>query len=87
VGVKISTPVQTGPGAHPTSCTMGTGSHPRVKWPERGVVHTPPSIAEIERVELYFYSHSGPSWPVLGQNLPLLGVLSYVHLNIQTQVV
>ena len=24
-------PVQTGPGAHPTSCTMGTGSFPGVK--------------------------------------------------------
>jgi hypothetical protein len=24
-------PVQTGPGAHPASCTMGTGSFPGVK--------------------------------------------------------
>jgi hypothetical protein len=87
VGAEISTPVQTGPGAHPTSCTMGTGSHPRVKCLEHGVDHTPPSVAEIRRVELHLYSHSGPSWPVLGLNLPLLGVLSYVHLNIQTQVV
>ena len=31
-----------------------------------------PSIAEVEgRVELYFYSPSGPSWPVAGWNLPL----------------
>jgi len=29
-------PVQTGPGAHPASCTMGTGSFPRVKC-DRGV--------------------------------------------------
>jgi len=28
---RFSTPVQTGPGAHPTSCTMGTGSFPGVK--------------------------------------------------------
>jgi len=27
-GVRISAPVQTGPGAHPASCTMGTGSSP-----------------------------------------------------------
>jgi hypothetical protein len=26
VGAKFSAPVQTGPGAHPASCTMGTGS-------------------------------------------------------------
>jgi len=25
-GGRFSAPVQTGPGAHPTSCTMGTGS-------------------------------------------------------------
>ena len=28
---KKCAPVQTGPGAHPTFCTMGTGSFPRVK--------------------------------------------------------
>jgi len=87
VGAKISTPVQTGPEAHPTSCTMDTGYHPRVEWPECGVDHTPPSIAEIKIVELHFYSLFGHSWSVLGRNLPLLGVLSYVHLNIQTQVI
>ena len=29
VGARFSAPVQTGPGAHPASCTMGTGS---VSW-------------------------------------------------------
>jgi len=32
-------PVQTGPGAHPASCTMGTGSFPGVKS-GRGVLLT-----------------------------------------------
>ena len=32
-------PVQTGPGAHPASCTMGTGSFPGVKY-GRGVMLT-----------------------------------------------
>jgi hypothetical protein len=31
VGVRFSAPVQTGPGFHPASCTMGTGSFPGVK--------------------------------------------------------
>jgi len=31
VGARFSTPVQTGPGAHPASCTMGTGSFLEVK--------------------------------------------------------
>jgi len=30
-GARFSTPVQTDPGAHPASCTMGTGSFPGVK--------------------------------------------------------
>ena len=30
-GVRFSAPVQTGPGAHPASCTMGTGSFLEVK--------------------------------------------------------
>ena len=43
------------------------GSFPGVKWPGRGVDHPTPSSAEVkERVELYVYSSSGPSWPVLG---------------------
>jgi len=31
VGARFSAPVQTGPGAHPASCTMHTGSSPEVK--------------------------------------------------------
>ena len=31
VGARFSAPVQTGPGAHPAFCTMGTGSYPGVK--------------------------------------------------------
>ena len=70
-GARLSAPVQNGPGAHPASYTMDTGSFPTVKWPGRGVNHPPPSSTEVkERVELYLYSPSGPSWPVLGQTLP-----------------
>ena len=31
VGARFSASVQTGPGAHPAFCTMGTGSFPGVK--------------------------------------------------------
>jgi hypothetical protein len=66
-GARIAAPVQTGPGAHPASCTMGTGCFPGVKRPDRGVDHPPPTSAEVkERVKLYLYSTSGPSWPVIG---------------------
>jgi len=40
VEARFSVPVQTGPGAHPTSGTMGTGSSPGVKS-GRGVTLTP----------------------------------------------
>jgi hypothetical protein len=39
-GRDFSAPVQTGPGAHPASCTMGNGSFPGVKI-GRGVTLTP----------------------------------------------
>ena len=61
---RFSAPVQTGPGAHPASCTMGTGA----KQPGFVVDHLPSSNAEVkERVELYFY----PLWLVLGRSLIL----------------
>jgi hypothetical protein len=66
-GARFSARVQTGPGAHPASYTMCTGSFPGVKRPGRDVDHPPPSSAEVkERVELYLYLTSGPSWTVIG---------------------
>ena len=59
LGVRFSTPVQTGPGAHPASYTMGTGSFLGIKRPRSGVNHPPPSSAEVKkRIELYLYSTS-----------------------------
>jgi hypothetical protein len=51
---RFSAHVQTGPGAHPASYTMGTGSFfPGVKRPGRGFNYPPSSCAEVkERVEL-----------------------------------
>jgi len=43
-GGSFSTPVHTGPGAHPSSYTMGTGSFLGVKRSGRGVDH-PPHLA------------------------------------------
>jgi len=67
VGANFSTPLQTGPWAHPASYTMVTRFYPGVKWPGHGVDHPPPYSAKVkDRVELYIYSTTGPSWPVLG---------------------
>ena len=43
-GARFSAPVQIGPRAQPTYCTMGTGYFQRVKRPGRGVDH-PPHLA------------------------------------------
>ena len=51
---------------------MCTGSFPGVKRSARDVDHPSPSSTEIKgRIELYIYSPSEPSWPVLGRTLPL----------------
>jgi len=66
VGARLSAPVQTGCEAHPAFYAIGTGSIPGLRRPGRGVDHPPQFSAEFkERVELYLYSPSGPSWPVL----------------------
>ena len=52
-GARFFAPVQTDPGAHPASCTMGIGSFPGVNRPGRGADHPP-------------YLVPRPSWPVLG---------------------
>jgi hypothetical protein len=51
--VRLSAPVQTGPGVHPAPYTTGNGSFQKVKRPRRGVDHLPPFRADVkERVEL-----------------------------------
>jgi len=46
---------------------MGTGSLLGVKQPGHDIDHPSPSSAKVkERVELFLYTPSEPSWPVLG---------------------
>ena len=74
---RFSAPVQTGPGAHPASCTMGTGYFPGVNS-GRGVTLTPHPLLVLwstKGLELYLYSPYGPyslyraSVPVQGGTL------------------
>jgi hypothetical protein len=48
VEARIFAHVQTGPGAHSTSCRVGTGSFPGVNRPRRGAEYQTPSSAEVE---------------------------------------
>jgi len=48
VEARFSAPVQTGPGTHPASFTMGTGSFQGVKRPRRGADHSTPHSAEVK---------------------------------------
>jgi hypothetical protein len=66
-GARFSAPVQTGRGANPASYTVGSVSFPGVKRPGPGANYPPSSSVEVkEKVEVYLYSRSAPSWPVLG---------------------
>ena len=54
MGVRFSTPIETGPGARPASCTMGTESFPGV-MSGRGVTLIPhtPSSAVVKKEYSY----------------------------------
>jgi len=56
-GARFSA-VQTGSGAHPASCTVGTGSFPGVEsgWGVTLTLHPLPVLRSKNRVELYLYS-------------------------------
>ena len=48
-GTRFSSPVQTGPGAHTTSCTMGTGSFPGVNRPGHGLDNPPHLVPRLNK--------------------------------------
>jgi len=62
VEARFSAPVQTGPGAHPASCTRGTRSFPGVKS-GRGVTLTPHPFL----VPLVMKEYSYTSTPLMGR--------------------
>ena len=72
MGGRFSATVQTGLGAHPASCTMGTGSFPGVNRPECGA-HIAPRLKK---------EYSYVSTPPLGSRGLLKGEL---YLNLSTE--
>jgi hypothetical protein len=58
-GARFFAHVQTGPGANPASCTMGTGSFSGVKRPGCVADHPPPSSAVVKKEWSYT---STPLW-------------------------
>jgi hypothetical protein len=68
-------PVKTGPGAHQTSCTMGTGSLPGIKC-GRGLHLTTHPLSSAAVMEEYTYT----STHTLGHTRPVTG-LRYLHLR------
>ena len=83
-GARFFAILQTEPGAHTSSCTMvfrGVKSAGVWLW------HPPPSSAEVkERVYLYFYSHSGPSRPIVGWPLTLPSTVAVPVVTLQEPV-
>ena len=48
-GARLSAPIQTRSGAHPSSCTMYTGSFPGIKRPGRGFDHIPHRAPKLKK--------------------------------------
>jgi hypothetical protein len=66
---------------------MGTGSFLGVKQTGHGIYHSPLSSSEVKgKVYLYLYSPSGPSWFVLGWNLPIFFYLSKTAVSHLTTI-
>ena len=63
-------PVQTGPGAHPASCTMGTGSFPGVKCGRGVLLTTHPLLAPRS-----WKDRAIPLLPLWATNRPVTGLL------------
>jgi hypothetical protein len=80
---RSSAPVQTGPGAHPSFCTLGTGSFPGVKNGRGRDADPSPrsSVFGHERVELYLYSPYGP-FGLYRASVPVKGDL-YLYLTVE----
>ena len=74
-------PVETGPGAHPSSCTMGTGSFPGVKC-GCGVLLTP----HLLLAPRFWKSRAIPLPPLWATTGPVTGLL-YFYLHPRSQVV
>ena len=77
-GARFSAPVQTGPGAHPASCTMGTGSFLGVKSGHCVTLTPHPLLVPwswkgraIPLLPLWPYGLYRASVPVQGRPLPL----------------
>jgi hypothetical protein len=91
--VWFSASVQTGRGSLPASFTTRTESFLGERMSGHGVYRATPSSAEVkEGVKLYRFSHTVPSWQVLGQgwriffsrSVPKLSVCS--HWNFEAQI-
>ena len=75
MGARFSAPVQTGPGARPASCKMGTGSFPWVKCSRDMLLTTHPLL-----VPWSWKSRAIPSTDPLGHTGPVTGSL-YLFFN------
>jgi hypothetical protein len=62
VGARFSAPVQTDPGAHPASCTMGTALSRGVKWGWGVLLTTHPLLMPLSWKNRIEYPHRACKW-------------------------
>jgi len=93
-GTRFSAPLQTGPGAHPASYTMGTPYFPGVKQPECGVDHPPHRAPRLKKEYSYISTPPVSAFLVCSKvnftiytftlTLPLLCLISLSTFNFGT---
>ena len=80
MGARFSAPVQTGPGAHPATCTMGTGSFPWVKYGRCRLLTTHHLVSRSWNVRaISLPTLWATTGPVMGKLLPYRA--SYIKDN------
>ena len=80
VGARFSSPVQTGPGAHPASCKTGTGSFPGAKSGQDVTLTPHPPLVPWSRK-----SRAIPLFPLWGggvRPVQTLSVCTRVHFTL-----
>jgi hypothetical protein len=80
VGARFFSHVQTCPGAHPVSCTMGTGCFPGVERPGRVADHPPLLVPGSRKDRAIHLPPSGPSRTLKG-NSTFTSLLTYLFTH------
>jgi len=81
---RFSAPLQTGPGGHAASCTMGTGSFPRVKSGRGVTLTTHPLLVPWPRKSRAIPLLTPWAYGLYRASVPVQGYMYFVHVSAST---